>query len=89
MPATRSAKKRLKTDKKKRAKNLRGKKSLKALIKNLNQTIGIKKEGEAKKALPKISSALDRAASRNLIHKNAARRKKSRLAKKVNQLKTA
>lgn len=86
MPATKSAKKRLKTDRKKRAKNLRVKKSLKALIKNLNQTIELKKEEEAKGALLKAGSALDRAASKGVIHKNTARRKKSRLAKKVNQL---
>ena len=88
MPATKSAKKRLKTDKKKRSRNLRVKKSLKALIKNLNQTIDLKKKEEAKEALLKAGSALDRAASKGVIHKNTAWRKKSRLAKKVNQLKT-
>lgn len=86
MPATKSAKKRLKTDRKKRTKNLRVKKSLKGLIKNLNQTIKLKKEEEAKEALLKAGSALDRAASKGVIHKNTARRKQSRLAKKVNQL---
>ena len=89
MPVTKSAKKRLKTDKKKRAKNLRVKKSLKVLIKNLNQTVAIKKEGEAKEALLKAGSALDRAASKGIIHKNTAGRKKSRLAKKINKLTAA
>ncbi len=89
MPTTKSAKKRLKTDKKKRARNLRVKKSLKVLIKGLNQDIGPGKEEGAKETLPKAGSALDRAASQGLIHKNAARRKKSRLAKKVNKLTSA
>lgn len=89
MPTTKSAKKRLKTDRKKQIRNLQIKKSLKILIKGLNQDIGLGKEGGAKETLPKASSALDRAASQGLIHKNAARRKKSRLAKKVNKLTSA
>lgn len=89
MPATKSAKKRLKTDKKKRVRNLRIKKSLKVIIKGLNQAVVTKKEGEAKEALLKAGSALDRAASKGVIPKNTAGRKKSRLAKKVNQLKAA
>ncbi|NOX97149.1 MAG: 30S ribosomal protein S20 [Nitrospirae bacterium] len=89
MPATKSAKKRLKTDKKKRDRNLKVKKSLKVLIKGFNQTIELKKEEEAKGAFLKASSALDRAASKGVIHKNTAWRKKSRLAKKVNKLTTA
>lgn len=88
MPVTKSAKKRLKTDRKKRTRNLRVKKSLKVIIKNLNQTIKLKKEEEAKEALVKAGSALDRAASKGVVHKNTARRKKSRLAKRVNKLKT-
>ncbi len=86
MPTTKSAKKRLKTDKKKRTRNIRVKKSLKVLVKNLNQTIELKKEEEVKEALGKAGSALDRAASKGVIHKNTARRKKSRLARKVNKL---
>lgn len=87
MPTTKSAKKRLKTDREKRIRNLRVKRSLKALIKGLNQDIGLGKEEGAKQTLPETHSALDRAASRGLIHKNTAWRNKSRLTKRVNQLK--
>lgn len=87
MPTTKSAKKKLKTDRKKRVRNLQAKKSLKILIKGLKQNIGSGEKGGAKETFLKTSSALDRAASQGIIHKNAARRKKSRLAKKVNQLK--
>jgi small subunit ribosomal protein S20 len=86
MPATKSAKKTLKTDKKKRARNVRVKKSLKVLVKGLNRTIELKKEEEAKGILLKAGSAMDRAVSKGVIHKNTARRKKSRLARKVNKL---
>ena len=40
----------------------------------------------AEKALREALSALDRAAKTNVIHKNAANRKKSRLAKKLAKL---
>jgi len=86
MPATKSAKKTLKTDKKKRARNVHVKKTLKVLIKGLNRTIELKNEEEAKGILLKAGSAIDRAASKGVIHKNTARRKKSRLARKVNKL---
>ena len=88
MPATKSAKKRLKTDREKKARNLKVKKSLKKLIKNLNQAVELKKGDESKAALLKATSALDRAASKGVIHKKTTRRKKSRLARKVNKLTT-
>lgn len=40
---------------------------------------------EAQKLLPEAYKAVDKAAKRNLIHKNAAARKKSQLAKAVAQ----
>ncbi len=88
MPVTKSAKKRLKTDRKRRARNLRVKAALKALVKNLHRAIDLKKGEEAKAILVKVTRALDRAASKGVIHKNTARRRKSRLAKKVNKLST-
>ena len=41
------------------------------------------KPGDAKSAVSNASSALDRAAKSGAIHKNAAARRKSRLAKRV------
>ncbi len=40
---------------------------------------------EAQKLLPEAYKAVDKAAKKNLIHKNAAARKKSQLAKAVAQ----
>ncbi len=88
MPATKSAKKRLKTDRLRRARNLRVKAALKALVKDLHRAIDLKKSEEAKAILVKVTRALERAASKGVIHKNTARRRKSRLAKKVNKLPT-
>ncbi|MCK4436873.1 30S ribosomal protein S20 [bacterium] len=89
MPVTKSAKKRLKTDGLRHARNLRVKGALKALLKGLRRAIDLKKGEEARAILVKVSRALDRAASKGVIHKNTARRRKSRLAKKVNKLSTA
>ena len=55
MPATKSAKKRLKTDRKRRARNLRVKAALKALVKNLHRAIDLKKGEEAKAILAKVT----------------------------------
>jgi small subunit ribosomal protein S20 len=44
------------------------------------------KPDEARTAIQKAVSALDRAAGKGVIHKNNAARHKSRLMKKLNQL---
>jgi small subunit ribosomal protein S20 len=46
-----------------------------------------KTQDEAKKALVIAESLLDKAASKNYVHKNMAARKKSRLAKAVAKVK--
>jgi small subunit ribosomal protein S20 len=43
----------------------------------------------AEKELSVTASTLDRVASKNTIHKNAASRKRSRLAKKLNAMKAS
>lgn len=86
MPATKSAKKRLKTDRLRRARNLKVKANLKKLVKDLRRAIELKKGEEAKALLVKVNRALDRAASKRVIHKNTAQRRQSRLAKRVNSL---
>ena len=39
--------------------------------------------GAAKKAMPELYSVIDTAAKKNIIHKNNANRKKSRIAKAI------
>lgn len=49
--------------------------------KELKKLVTAGKMDEAKKTLSQVFSALDKAAKKNIIHKNKAARKKSRLSK--------
>lgn len=63
--------------------NLRNEKNLKNLLKEVEILISQKKTDEAKKLLPKVYKVLDKSAKTNLIKKNTASRKKSRIAKAI------
>ena len=54
-----------------------------ALEKQTRNLAGVKQKAEAIKLLPKLYQAIDKAAKRGIIKKNAAARKKSRLTKLV------
>ncbi len=81
MPITKSAKKALRQNIKRRAENKIRKRSLKTLIKDARAAAAQPDSGKKKAALPSIYKALDKAAKSGLIKKNSAARKKSRLAK--------
>ena len=84
MANIKSAKKRVKVNRKKAANNKARNSALKTAIKKANAAIEAdaeNKEEAVKDAVKKI----DQAASHNLIHKNCAARKKSNLAKKLNK----
>ncbi|PIV12896.1 MAG: 30S ribosomal protein S20 [Candidatus Nealsonbacteria bacterium CG03_land_8_20_14_0_80_36_12] len=81
MPITRSAKKALRQNIKRRKRNLIYKKKMKGLIKEVRKLALEKKVEEAKKLLPQIYKALDKAAKTRVIKKNTASRKKSRITK--------
>lgn len=84
MPNIKSSVRSVKTDAERNAANSAAKSELrKAGRKVVAQAAAGSKE-EAKATLVKASSLLDKAAQKGIIHKNAAARKKSRLAKKVN-----
>jgi len=85
MPIIKSAKKALRQNIKRRAKNLVQKRKLKKTIKELRSLVAEKKIEEAKKILPLAYKILDKSAKTGLIKKNTASRKKSRLAKLVNK----
>ncbi len=83
MANIKSAKKRIKVNEKKAALNKSRNTALKTAIKKANAAIesnADNKDELIKDAVKKI----DQAAAKNLIHKNCAARKKSNLAKKVN-----
>lgn len=86
MPTNKSVKKRVRQDKKRNLHNKSLKSELRTSIKNLSVEIEGKNLEEAKVFLKKTVSLLDKAAKKEVIHKNAASRKKSQLTKKINQI---
>jgi len=85
MPITKSAKKALRQNVRRKARNLVYKKKIKDLIKKIRSLVLEKKNEEAKKLLPEIYKILDKAAKIGLIKKNMASRRKSRITKLVNK----
>ncbi len=81
MPITKSAKKALRQNIKRRAENKARKRSLKTLIKDARAAAAQSDRGKKEAILPSIYKALDKAAKSGLIKKNSAGRKKSRLTK--------
>ena len=77
MPIIKSARKRVKTTKKATIRNAKTKRSLKEAIKTFTKAVGTSKAGEAHRA---AQSAVDKAAKKNIIHKNKAARKQRQLA---------
>ena len=83
MPNIKSAIKRVKVNEKKNLRNRMIKSATRSAVKNYDGAIA---EGTADATLlSTTTSAIDKAASKGVIHKNAANRKKSRLAKSLNK----
>lgn len=86
MPNIKSSVRSVKTDAERRAKNA----PAKAAVRNASRKVvaltqsGSKEDAQATLAV--ASGLLDKAARKGIIHKNAAARKKSRLAKKINTM---
>ncbi len=83
MPITQSAKKALRQNIRRRARNLKKKTELKSVIKKYKKMIAGGSKDEAKKYLPQVYKKLDKAAKTNLIKRNTAARLKSRLSKSL------
>ncbi|ANS75189.1 30S ribosomal protein S20 [Paenibacillus yonginensis] len=86
MPNIKSAIKRVKTSEKRRALNASQKSALRTVVKTADTALVGNDVEAAKAAIVAATKKLDKAATKGLIHKNAAARKKSRLAKKLNAL---
>ncbi|WP_409301788.1 30S ribosomal protein S20 [Peribacillus sp. SCS-155] len=86
MPNIKSAIKRVKTSDERRAHNATVKSTMRTAVKTAENALAGDNKDAAKEALLKAGTKLDKAASKGLIHKNAAARKKSRLAKRLNSL---
>ncbi|GBF10117.1 30S ribosomal protein S20 [Tepidibacillus infernus] len=86
MPNIKSAIKRVKTTETRHARNIAQKSALRTAIKTFEVAVQNNDVEAAKAALLNATKKLDKAVTKGLIHKNAASRKKSRLAQKFNSL---
>ena len=80
MPITSSAKKALRASKHKAVYNLKRKDAVSDTVKKVKKLISAKNIKEAEALMPTAFKAIDKACKTNLLHKNTASRKKSRLA---------
>ena len=78
MPNTEQAKKRLRQDERRRVHNTAISRAMKTAVKKVMQA---ETPEAAAAALPEAVKRVDKAAKRNIIHANAAARKKSQLAR--------
>jgi small subunit ribosomal protein S20 len=83
-----SAKKRIRQNIKARARNRYRKDLIKAEVKAFTAAITAGNADQAGEALKKVASRLDKVAAKHTIHKNAAARRRSRLAKRLNALRS-
>ena len=81
-----SAAKRVKVSATKKLQNQMISSQMKTAVKKFNAAISEGNVELAKTLLPVASSQIDEAAKKNVIHKNAANRKKSQIAKALSQL---
>ncbi len=88
MPITKSAKKAIRQNEKRKKMNDIKRKKMRGLIKEIKALLDEKKVDEAEKLLPKTYQAIDKAAKTNVIKKNTASRKKSRIIKAITREKT-
>jgi len=86
MAITKSAKKAIRQNIKRRARNIIYKEKIKNLIKKVRLLVSEKKREEALKILSQVYRALDKAAKGGVIKKNTASRKKSRITNSINKL---
>ena len=83
MAITSSAKKALRVSRRRRVVNLHRKEAMLDVIKRVKKFVTDKKTAEAVKLLSEAYKAIDKAAKNDLIKKNTAARKKSRLSKLI------
>lgn len=86
MPVIESARKQMRQNLKRRARNFPIRNEVKTLVKKQLSFIKDGKMDEAVKFMPIVYSVIDTACKKNLIHPNNAARKKSRLARALNEL---
>ena len=83
LPNIKSSIKRVEVTKSKTLKNTVRKSALKTAIKKCSEVIG-SNDSSASSVLSTTAKSIDKAAARNILHKNTAARRKSRLARALN-----
>ncbi|HNQ50010.1 MAG: 30S ribosomal protein S20 [Candidatus Omnitrophica bacterium] len=83
MANRRAAVKRMRVDAKRHSRNQKIRRELKKSIKQYLGLLTVKNAAEAKTLFTKVTSLLDKAAKKRVIHPNTANRNKSRLAKRL------
>jgi small subunit ribosomal protein S20 len=87
MPNTASAKKRLQQNIKRRARNRAAKSTIRTHIKKIIGLVSAGDTAAAEQAYRVAAKLLDRAGAKNIIHRNAAARQKSRLQRLIKSTK--
>lgn len=88
MPNTASAKKRLRQDVVRRQRNRAVKSSLRSQLRKVREAIAAKEVETSETEFRTFAAKLDKAASQNVIHANAAARTKSRLSQAIKAIKS-
>jgi small subunit ribosomal protein S20 len=83
MPHTRSAKKRLRQNEKRRLRNRAAKKQIKLQVRAFLEAVQAGDAAKTQAEYNSVAKRLDKAAAKRVIHPNTAARKKSKLALKM------
>lgn len=86
MPQRKSAKKTVVKDEERRLANKAVKSSMRSQVKKVKEAIDAGDKARAETEMKLATRKLDKAAKQNVIHKNQAARRKSRLQKAVDQI---
>ncbi len=87
MPQRKAAEKALRQNQTRRQRNLKTKREIKSALKDFKKSLENGNSDSQEKTLRKAYKALDKAATKKMIHPNKAARKKSRLAHRLKQKK--
>ncbi|MGB2820592.1 MAG: 30S ribosomal protein S20 [Phycisphaerae bacterium] len=86
MADSRSAKKRIRQNIKRRSRNRWRKEQVKEAVRQFDDALRAGDRAKAAEQLKLVYKRLDKVAAKGTIHKNAAARKKSRLARKLSKV---
>lgn len=89
MPNSVSAKKRVRQNARRRARNRWRERVIKDQVKSFLGAVQAKDVSKAEDEFRKTVAVLDKIAAKGTIHKNTASRRKSRLARRLNELRKA